>query len=512
VVFSRLRARYPVYISNRYLSRHRRHSDSMWSKRELSGSTMRLEFLSVSRHVDFRSSPQSDRIAPQFSVVMANYNKGPYIDEAIRSVLAQSFKNWELIIVDDGSTDDSLERVRRYLGDSRIRLFEKQTNEGLPRAMIYGLAMISSEIIGILDSDDALVPEAIEKTLRVHMDEPRIGLVLSYEIKCDSHLNPLVPHSQIRAPHRTKPIIWMRGTTHFRTFKRTAFKKTIGFDTSLLSAVDWDLILKLEEVSSVHRIPEPLYLYRRLDSSLSQGPESLHRSFCSQAIVLYKAYLRRKHQAHLATMPQSVVLAWIITAVEYSLDLGEPWQAILLALRGLRITPLDSAAWRTAGKSVRTCMSLFAAGLKPWKMTNTAGFVRLKFYPVRVSHSPLQSNTGNIEPDRVVCIPVVHREGHCLFGGDFLVPENGRYKARFDIAIKAYSFAKDPLVVLDVYENLRLKGVLAERQISTDGLTGGWRSYNVEFSAEEGQRLEFRVYWAGECFLIVSGILLYKAQ
>src|SRR6476660_676861 len=100
---------------------------------------------------------------PRFSVVMANYNKGRYIDEAIRSVINQTFTDWELIFVDDASTDDSLERVQTYLGDSRIQLYTKTKNEGIVKAQLFGLTKVSSGIVGIVDSDDALMSEAIEK-------------------------------------------------------------------------------------------------------------------------------------------------------------------------------------------------------------------------------------------------------------------------------------------------------------------------------------------------------------
>jgi glycosyltransferase involved in cell wall biosynthesis len=452
----------------------------------------------------------------QFSVLMTNYNKGRYIGEAIWSVLAQTFTNWELIIVDDASTDDSLEIIKQYLADSRIRLYRKKKNEGYARATTYGLTKVSSEIVGILDSDDALVREAIAQAFKKHMEHPEVGLCLSKQVRCDSNLNPLVPSSQMPR-YNISPLIWMRGNTHFRTFKLVAYNKTSGLDRRCLVAVDWDLLLKLEEVCPVYRIDERLYMYRSLSSSLSQGPESLHRSFCEQAVILYRAYLRRRFQArfrqrtNLVNMPRPAVLAWIITAVEYFLDLREPWQACFLAVRGLRIAPLDGAAWRTVARSIGACMSSPATSSKAWKASKRTDFVRLRFYPVRVGHSFLQSNTGNIEPDRVVCIPLVHKEGHCLFGGDYLVLETGQYKVTFKMAIDVYCFATGPLVVLDVYEN-RTKAVLAEQQINFDGVTGRWQAFSIEFFAKEGQCVEFRVYWAGECFLIVEGVVLQKRE
>ena len=128
---------------------------------------------------------------PRFSVLMANYNNGRYIDEAISSVLVQTFTDWELVVIDDASEDDSLERIKKYLGDPRIRLFAKHMNEGYTKTLIYGLTKVDSGIIGFLDSDDALVPEAIAKVYAVHHERSDVGLVLTQMIICDSGLQPL---------------------------------------------------------------------------------------------------------------------------------------------------------------------------------------------------------------------------------------------------------------------------------------------------------------------------------
>jgi glycosyltransferase involved in cell wall biosynthesis len=438
---------------------------------------------------------------PQFSILMANYNNGRYIDDAIRSVLAQTFTDWEMIIVDDASKDDSLERIERYLGDPRIRPYAREKNEGYIKALIYGLTKVSSEIVGILDSDDALMPEAIEKAHRVHTERPELGVVLSQTIRTDPNLKPLY----VFATNRTEPLLWLRGGTHFRTFKLASYNKTTGLDPHVPYAEDWDLVIKLEEVAPAYRIPEPLYMYRYLSSSLSQAPESHHKGLRSLAVVLYKAYLRRRRTS-LPNIPRAALLAWIVAAVEYSLDLREPWRAMSCALRGLRISSLDGAAWRALIRSMRACVSL--ASPTAWGVDGGKGFVTLRSYPVRV----LRNNTGNIEPDRVVCVPLIHKEGYCLLGGETWVPESGQYNVTFKIAIDAYSFAEDPLAVLDVYENLQTKTVLAERQIRLVDLAGGPRSFSVEFHAKEGQRVEFRVYWREQCFLTVSKVILQKAQ
>ena len=84
----------------------------------------------------------------EFSLIMANYNNDKYIAEAINSVLNQTFKDWELIIVDDCSTDNSLSVIESFLSDKRIKLIKHEQNKGYISALKTGIANISSEYFG----------------------------------------------------------------------------------------------------------------------------------------------------------------------------------------------------------------------------------------------------------------------------------------------------------------------------------------------------------------------------
>jgi hypothetical protein len=442
---------------------------------------------------------------PRFSVLMANYNNGPYIEDAILSVVSQTFKDWELIIIDDASTDDSLERIGKYLGDARIRLHAMERNEGYTKAVILGLTRVRSEVVGILDSDDALVPEAIEKVYTVYAGHPELGLVLSQMVICDASLKPLL--TTVSTPqHLMEPLLWMRGPTAFRSFKMAAYGRTSGIDARLLSGEDADLLFKLEEVAPVHRINEPLYLYRQLSSSLSKGARTQFTTYHSVASAVYFAYCRRRH-AKVPNLPRTVVLAWLAAGARYALELGEPRRAMLFAFRGWRIAPLEAVSYRT----LRTALRAWRFSMREkdnGTLEAQASLVKLRFRPIR----EFQSNTGNMEADRIRCIPLVHKKGHCLFGGDYLILENSWYRATFEMTVDAYPFAQDPLVVLDVYENLQTKSVVAEREITAADLLKQPSSYEVDFFARQGQRVEFRVYWKEQCFLYVTGVVLKRKR
>jgi len=135
-------------------------------------------------------------------------------------------------------------------------------------------------------------------------------------------------------------------------------------------------------------------------------------------------------------------------------------------------------------------------------------FVMLRSYPIR----DLQSNTGNFERDRIVCIPRVHKEGHCLFGGDYLIRQRGHYRATYEMMIANHSAAQDPLVVLEIYENRRTKTVLAERKLDAVDVAGERRLYSIDFFATPGHCVEFRAYWAGQCALTITGVILREVR
>ncbi len=113
--------------------------------------------------------------APLVSVVITTFNTGRYLPETLESVFAQSHANYEIIVVDDGSTDDTPERARAYA--SRITLIERE-HEGLGPARNAGLALATGDYVAFLDSDDVWEPDALRIQLEVARQHPESGLVV----------------------------------------------------------------------------------------------------------------------------------------------------------------------------------------------------------------------------------------------------------------------------------------------------------------------------------------------
>jgi len=229
-----------------------------------------------------------------FSILMANYNNGKYIEEAIRSVINQSYPNWELIIVDDLSTDNSIEMINSFLGEKRIKLIQHEHNLGYGGSLKTAISHASNTIIGILDSDDKLHETALEVMLRAYQNSPDCGFVYSKMWRCDSQLKNCGIVGWIGPSTPKKTNIFKIRISHFKTFLRDAYIKTSGFDPNQKKAVDKDIIFKLEEVTELKYVDIPLYYYRWHGGGISQEKSHYEAEFYHYLAKL-KAYYRRKN-------------------------------------------------------------------------------------------------------------------------------------------------------------------------------------------------------------------------
>lgn len=127
----------------------------------------------------------------KISIVMASYNYAPIIGEAIESVINQTYKDWELIIIDDGSTDNSVEVIKKYLSDNRIKLYINEKNLGLAKTVRKGIQYSTSDWIAFLESDDKFFPNALEEKVKAISTDADIifsDLELFGDKECIIHL------------------------------------------------------------------------------------------------------------------------------------------------------------------------------------------------------------------------------------------------------------------------------------------------------------------------------------
>ncbi|WP_226063958.1 glycosyltransferase family 2 protein [Kaistella polysaccharea] len=234
--------------------------------------------------------------SPQISILIANYNNGHFFKDAFESLRLQTFENWEAIIIDDASTDCSVEIIQNLIeGDSRCHFYQNSENIGYQRTIVRAISISRTEIFGRLDPDDALHSEAIELSLKAHRENPEVGLAYSNIIFCDSKLVPthINKGRQIEtldeSSYNFDGAIW-----HFVTFKRKIYNRTSGIDPFNRRAEDQDIYLKMGEAAPVKYVDNNMYFYRVHDKGASTGKQN-DKAFFWQWIALVKMAERRDH-------------------------------------------------------------------------------------------------------------------------------------------------------------------------------------------------------------------------
>ena len=229
-----------------------------------------------------------------FSLLMANYNNANYIETAINSVLKQTYTNWELIIVDDCSVDESIKIIKQFLRDKRIKLIQLELNLGYGGSLKTAADYASNQILAILDADDKLHETALEIMLKTYQDSPDCGFVYSTMWRCDAQLKNCSIVNWIGPSIPEKTNIFNIKISHFKTFLKDAYLKTPGFDLNQKKAVDKDIIFKLEEVTELKYVDVPLYYYRWHGGGISQEKSNYEAEFYHY-LAKRKAYHRRKN-------------------------------------------------------------------------------------------------------------------------------------------------------------------------------------------------------------------------
>ena len=208
---------------------------------------------------------------PTVSVIIPTYNRAHLVGRAIRSVLNQTYQDFELIVVDDGSTDNTGEVVRSF-NDDRIKCIRHEENKGGGAARNTGIRAAWGEYIAFLDSDDEWLPENLEKKVRALNSTPAdIGLVYSKAIKISTDHQYVVPKCGIREGESVLEYLFLhRGETSTITLlARSNLLRRVLFDESLEKHQDWDLTIRLQKVTKFYFIDEPLAIWH---SEQASGP------------------------------------------------------------------------------------------------------------------------------------------------------------------------------------------------------------------------------------------------
>lgn len=230
-------------------------------------------------------------MSPAVSVVIITYNKADTVGPAIESVLRQTYTDHEILVVDDGSTDNTAEVVGRY--GARVRYLPKE-NGGTGSARNLGISQARGKYVALLDGDDLWLPRKLELQMAALMREP--GLVGA---QCSAYLvdeRLRVFDVRVCRPERDtlRDFLMFRNLPAFSStvvVRREVFGKVGGFGTDLVILSDWDMACRLARTGTVRSVPEPLVLYRHypknqsrdVDIHIESGILSLQRFFDRQS-------------------------------------------------------------------------------------------------------------------------------------------------------------------------------------------------------------------------------------
>jgi len=233
--------------------------------------------------------------SPLFSVLMANYNNGKYLMDAIDSVRKQTYTNWEIILVDDCSTDNSKELYGELEKDKRIHIYYNDSNHGCGYTKHRCVELANGEICGFLDPDDAITEDALKIMVMAHQKSPLVSLINSDLYITDAELNIVAKSvDTCDIPQGETFLSCQNGIAPFATFKFDYYKRTQGINSDMRRAVDHDLYYRLEEVGKVQYIGKPLYLYRHdTGRNISLGDDNPTKAYYWDLYAMINACIRR---------------------------------------------------------------------------------------------------------------------------------------------------------------------------------------------------------------------------
>ena len=208
----------------------------------------------------------------KISVIIPVYNYGKYLKEAVESVLSQQYADYEIIIVNDGSTDNTTEVVKEYENHPRVKLITHQENLGLARSCHDAILSSTGEYIVRLDPDDYFDENALLVLANVLDNNPEIGLVYP-DYFLVSEEGEILDYVRLPKVAEEVKLLDLPANGAGTMFRRSCYQDIGGYDLSLRWQDNYDLWLKFLNKFKVYNINLPLFYYRKHSSNLSSNTE-----------------------------------------------------------------------------------------------------------------------------------------------------------------------------------------------------------------------------------------------
>jgi glycosyltransferase involved in cell wall biosynthesis len=286
--------------------------------------------------------------SPQINVIIPAHNAAKYLPIAIESVMAQTFRDWSIVLVNDGSTDNTDEVVVPYLSALGDKLkYIKQPKSGVSAARNTAIRNSSAKLLAILDADDLWLPCRLEESIQCLLTRPKVGLSYAFitRISPEGELLDTFDRLQTHSEGWVAPYLYMRKLdlpSPTITFRRECIDQVGGFDETLTVTEDRDLWLRIASRYEVALIPKVLAHYRISPQSATTDPDRMLKSQLQFVAKHYGApgcgaFARRK------------ALGRIYKQRAEAFGLRRQWRpALTSALRAVAFYPLDIGNLRTA--------------------------------------------------------------------------------------------------------------------------------------------------------------------
>lgn len=304
--------------------------------------------------------PENDLV----SAVIPTYNYAHFVADAIESALAQTYRPLEVIVVDDGSTDDTRSVLERYAG--RIVAIRKP-NGGLSSARNAGIKAARGVCVAILDADDIWMPDKIERQMALLREHPEAGA-----IGCGAELVDaqgrlkevkLFPAPSGTRLERLRAVLlrqqWVGGSGSGALIPVTMLDRVGLFDEQLSAAEDWDMWLKLVAEGPVFNVPAPLVRIRQHHTGTFRNAQKMERN---QWVVFDRQMQRWAEGVDAGTRRRARALILSDSASERAFA-GNHWAAVLRCVQSLGNWPLQPGTWRQlAVSALRGTLRSIGAG------------------------------------------------------------------------------------------------------------------------------------------------------
>lgn len=286
----------------------------------------------------------NNNTVPKVSVVLATYNRRHLLPDTVLSVLNQTFKDFEFIIIDDGSTDDTKSLIEGYQ-DPRIRFIYTQ-NQGRSKARNYALSLVKGEYIAFIDSDDLFLPTKLQKQVEFLDSNPDFGMIYT---ACDviddvGKKIPVVYEANVSGDIYYDVAFYLPVTVCLPTVivRKSVLDKAGHFDETMVRFEDTDIWRRVSKITKIKAFPEILTTIRTHSDNQMEDPDILftRMDYWIQKVLREDTQFDRKRQNDLAAR------AWFHYAYAVYHNLKYQNHTIKFIKAALKLSPSNKGYWK----------------------------------------------------------------------------------------------------------------------------------------------------------------------